>query len=148
MKACIRTWTYVWCVCVCGGQGGWPSKSILTSCWGKVLPAVLCHTEWPANFEMPLFASHLIEGTLGLQTDPSMPDVAWALGSNFRPHTVKARTCCTELHSHPLSSHFKMQKLSKTGLFSVFTQTVHNRMGLKPANWLTTLFLWVVIWRT
>lgn len=88
MKACIRNWTSVCCVCM--EVRGWPPKSFLTfSCWGKVLPAAVCHTDWPANFEMPLSVSHLIEGTLGLQTGPSMPDVAWALGSNFRPHTVK-----------------------------------------------------------
>lgn len=66
---------------------------LIFSCQGEVFPAAVCHTDWPANFEMLLSASHLIEGTLGLQTDPSMPDIAWALGSNFRPHTCNASTC-------------------------------------------------------
>lgn len=146
MKVYISNWTSVCCVCV--EVRGWPPKSshLLLLRQGLArccLPHWLASKLWDASLCLP---SH--RRNIGITDRPFHAWRCMGPGIQFQASYCKAGTCCTELHSHPLSSHFKIQKLSKTGLFSVFTQTVHNRRGLKPANWLATFFLWVVIWRT
>lgn len=147
MKACIRNWTSVCFVCVWRSEGDLPSLFSPSLAEARSCLLLFATLTGQQTLRSSLcLPSH--RRNIGITDRPFHAWRCMGPGIQFQASYCKASTCCTELHSHPLSSHFKIQKLSKTGLFSVFTQTVHNRRGLKPANWLATFFLWVVIWRT